>query len=67
MIRIQMRKSPGRARNFCRGLHQCRRIEFEQWRKVHPFWLRLKRRLAYYLLVRIDPNLARRQWRSLPE
>jgi cardiolipin synthase len=68
MIRIQNAQIAGDARAIFAGdLHRCRRIEFEQWRKVHPFWLRLKRRLAYYLLVRIDPNLARRQWRSLPE
>jgi cardiolipin synthase len=68
MIRIQNAQIAGDARAILDGdLQRCHRIEFEQWRKVHPFWLRLKRRLAYYLLVRIDPNLARRQWRSLRE
>jgi len=68
MIRIESREIANEAREIFAGdLNQCRRIELADWSQSHPLWLRLKRRLAYYLLVRIDPNLARRQWRSLPE
>jgi hypothetical protein len=30
-------------------------------------WQRLKQRVAWLLLVRIDPNLASRQWWTLPD
>jgi cardiolipin synthase len=68
MIRIANREIADEAREIFAGdLNQSRRIELAEWSRSHPLWLRLKRRLAYHLLVRIDPNLARRQWRSLPE
>ena len=68
MIRIENREIADEAREIFAGdLNQCRQIKLADWSKSHPFWLRLKRRLAYYLLVRIDPNLARRLWRTLPE
>ena len=31
------------------------------------FWQRMKQRWAYFLLNRIDPYVARRQWRGLPK
>jgi hypothetical protein len=31
------------------------------------FWQRLKRRWAYFLLAWIDPHVARKQWRALPD
>ena len=68
MIRIESRELVQEAREIFSGdLNQCRRVELAEWSKSHPLWLRIKRRLAYYLLVRIDPSLARRQWRALPE
>ena len=45
----------------------CRRITAEDWRRSGTFWRRLKHRWAYFLLNRLDPYLARRQWRSLPK
>jgi cardiolipin synthase len=30
-------------------------------------WMRLKEIFAYWLLARIDPDVARKQWRSMPE
>ena len=68
MLRMDHRELADEARAIFAGdLQQCHRIELAEWSQSHPLWLRLKRRLAYYLLVRIDPNLARRQWRALPE
>ena len=68
MLRIQRRELAEEARGIFAGdLTHCRRVELAAWSRAHPLWLRLKRRLAYYLLVRIDPNLARRQWLALPE
>jgi cardiolipin synthase len=48
-------------------LKNCRRITAEEWRRSHTFWQRLKRRWAYFLLNRVDPYIARWQWRSLPK
>jgi len=68
MLRIENHELADEARGIFAGdLNQCRRIGLAEWSKSHPLWLRLKRRLAHYLLVRIDPTLARRQWRTLPE
>jgi len=52
---------------FAQDLKHCRRIELEAWRKSRTLWQRLKRRAAYWLLVRIDPKLARQQWRALSD
>ena len=61
MVRIQDRKRVEEARRiFAEDLGNCRRIELSELNQSHPFWLRLKQRLAYFLLVRVDPNLARR-------
>ncbi len=48
-------------------LKNCRRVTMEDWRRAHTFWERLKQRWAYFLLSRIDPYVARRQWRDLPD
>ncbi len=48
-------------------LKHCRRVAPDQWRRSNTFWQRLKQRWAYFLLNRIDPYLARRQWRDLPD
>jgi cardiolipin synthase A/B len=39
----------------------------EQWTRQHSLWRRMKQHWAYFLLVRIDPYIARRQWRALPD
>jgi cardiolipin synthase len=68
MIRFERLDVAEEARGiFEEDLKYCRRIELEEWRKSATLWQRLKRRGAYWLLVRIDPNLARRQWRALPD
>jgi cardiolipin synthase len=68
MVRFQSGEMAEQARGiFAGNLVHCRRIEPGEWRRSHTFWQRLKRRLAYFLLVRIDPYLARRQWRALPD
>ncbi|HTY88144.1 MAG TPA: phosphatidylserine/phosphatidylglycerophosphate/cardiolipin synthase family protein [Candidatus Acidoferrum sp.] len=48
-------------------LKNCRRVTAADWRRSHSFWQRLKRRWAYFLLSRVDPYIARRQWRTLPK
>jgi cardiolipin synthase A/B len=67
MIRFQNARMAGEAREiFDDSLRHCRRIELEEWLRTRTFWARLKRRWAYFFLARIDPYVARRQWRSLP-
>jgi cardiolipin synthase len=52
---------------FTRTRQHCRPITLEQWRASRTIWRRLKQRWAYWLLVRLDPYLARWQWRTLPD
>lgn len=42
-------------------------VEPETWPRSRSFWTRLKERFAYFVLARLDPDVARRQWRDLPD
>ena len=46
---------------------QSRRVELAELKGRGTFWMRLKRRWAHFLLARVDPYIARRQWRALPD
>jgi cardiolipin synthase len=48
-------------------LAHCRKVEARVWRRSRSLWTRLKQRLALWLLARLDPWLAHRQWRALPD
>jgi cardiolipin synthase A/B len=64
MLRFENKKLVTEARAlFDRDLGFCRRIELESWRKSRTWWNKLKQRWAYFILVRIDPLIAR--WRTL--
>jgi cardiolipin synthase len=52
---------------FATVLQNCRAVKLEQWKLARTFWQRLKQRWAYFLLVRVDPYVARRQWMALPD
>jgi cardiolipin synthase A/B len=68
MVRFEQPAMAEQARAlFAESLKHCRRVTREEWRKSRTFWRRFKQRWAYWLLVRIDPYLARRQWRALPD
>jgi cardiolipin synthase len=68
MLRFQSPRMAAEARGiFCRALTHCRQIEFEAWCRSRTLWARLKRRWAFFLLARIDPYVARHQWKSLPD
>jgi cardiolipin synthase len=68
MVRIEDKKLAAQARDVLRRtLDHCHRMDFEEWRKSRSFWQRLKQRWAYFLLVRIDPFIAQRQWHALPD
>lgn len=43
----------------------CRRVNYHSWKKSHNFFYNLKVRWAYFILGRVDPMLARHQWRRL--
>jgi cardiolipin synthase len=68
LIRFAAREMADQAREvFAANLSRCRKIDIESWRKSRSLWQKLKQRLAYLLLVRVDPYLARRGWRALPD
>jgi len=48
---------------FERDLALCRRIELESWRKARSLLDRIKARLACFILARVDPFVASRQWK----
>jgi cardiolipin synthase A/B len=68
MIRFERPEMAAQARAIFAGrLTHCRQITREEWSRSRTLWRRLKQRWAYWLLVRIDPYLARRQWQALPD
>jgi len=68
MLRLENPELAAGARQiFADCLARSRRMTAVEWRRSHTFWGRLKRRWACFLLTKIDPYLARRQWRSLPK
>jgi cardiolipin synthase len=67
MVRFESQAIAARARGiFDDILEHCRQITLEEWTRGRSLWQRLRERWAYLLLVRIDPYLALRQWRTLP-
>jgi len=68
MIRFAEKEIANEARGVSTDLlKNCRRITPQEWRKSRTPLRKLREHLAYLLLVRLDPYIARRQWRSLPE
>jgi cardiolipin synthase len=47
---------------FARTLQNSRQITSDDWRFSRSLWRRLKQRLAYFLLVRMDPIIAGFHW-----
>ena len=68
MIRLADAGMTDKAREIFNGfLKHCRQVTAEDWRRSRTFWSRLKQRWAYFLLNRVDPYVARYQWRALPK
>jgi cardiolipin synthase len=68
MIRFADAGMTGKAREIFDDLRKhCRRVTAEDWSRSRTFWQRLKQRWAYFLLNRVDPYIARWQWRSLQD
>lgn len=68
MVRFQDETLAMEARLLLDDLRtQSAEIELEAWRKSRSLWQKLKERWAYLLLARMDPHIARWQWRALPD
>ena len=68
MLRFEQKAMADQARAiFSKSLASCRPITGPEWSLSRTIWRRLRQRWAYWLLVRIDPYLARRQWHGLPD
>jgi phosphatidylserine/phosphatidylglycerophosphate/cardiolipin synthase-like enzyme len=68
MIRFERKEIAGEARDvFASNLKHSRAITRDEWRSSRTLWRRIKQRWAYFVLVRLDPYIARWQWRALPD
>jgi cardiolipin synthase len=66
MLRFENRAVVSAAREiFERALKHCRPIELQQWRASQTVWQRWKNHWAHFLLTRIDPFVALRQFRTM--
>jgi cardiolipin synthase len=66
LARISDRALADEAREmFDRDLTHCLRIDRAGWKKSRNFWAKLKENWAYFVLARVDPYIARRQFRYL--
>lgn len=65
---LMLRLTDPRAVCEARGLfdamaEQAREIEWPVWRQQQSWWARLRQRLAYWLMARVDPMIAGWLWR----
>src|SRR5581483_11029382 len=68
VIRFVNQEIAQQAREVFRGcLAHSQPITLAEWTRRHSLWRRFKQHWAYFLLVRLDPYIARRQWRALPD
>jgi cardiolipin synthase len=68
MIRFTNPQMAAEAREiFGATLKHSAQIDYAVWKRSRSFWTKLKERWAYFLLARVDPHVARRQWKSLPD
>jgi len=68
MVRLQGQQVAEEARTLiARKRLYCKEVTLDSWRKGRTLWRRIKQRWAYFLLVRVDPYLARKQWTALPD
>ena len=68
MIRFESKEMAEQARQvFQADLKHSNEITPDEWRRSNSIWRRLKQHWAYFLLARMDPYIAGRQWRRLPD
>lgn len=66
LVRLQHPETAAQARElFDASRGHSIQITRESWRKARSWWSRLQQHWAYFLLVRVDPFLAHRQWRRV--
>jgi len=65
MLRLTDPTAAGAAALFAGALQHSRKIERATWKKSQTFWQRFQNHWAHFLLARIDPFVALRQFRSL--
>lgn len=68
LARMADPKLAAEARKMIAGdLARCRRIDPATWSESRSLWDKLKEDWAYIVLARLDPYLARRQWRLMQD
>ncbi|MGC3960928.1 MAG: phosphatidylserine/phosphatidylglycerophosphate/cardiolipin synthase family protein [Verrucomicrobiota bacterium] len=68
MVRFENPQMVAEAREiFTDALKHSKVVELAAWKRSRTLWTRFKERCAYYFLARIDPHVARRQWKALPD
>ena len=68
MVRFEDELMAAQAREiFASALKHSKPIQLAEWRKSRTIWMKLKQRFAYWLLMRFDTYVARRQWKNLPD
>jgi cardiolipin synthase len=68
MVRFEDAQIAKEARELYQDVQgHCRSVRLEEWRKSRTHWERLKSRWAHFILTRVDPYIARWQWRALPD
>lgn len=45
----------------------CREVLNAGWQRHRSLWIRLKQRLAHFIMARLDPWITQSQWRLLPD
>jgi cardiolipin synthase len=66
MVRMSQPAPAAEARKiFEADLQHSLRIQRSTWRKSRNFWAKLKERWAHFLVARVDPYIALKQFRSL--
>jgi cardiolipin synthase len=65
-LRLRNPKLADQARAIFAGdLPLCRRMDWTCPEVTRGFWRRLQGRLAFFILARLDPSIARYQWRGI--
>lgn len=66
MLRLEDKAAASSAREIFENiLKHSQKIELHQWQRAHTFWRHWKHHWAHFLLMRIDPLVALRQFRTI--
>ncbi len=68
MIRFEHPQMVAEAREiFADVLQHSQPVDLAAWKRSRSLWTRFKERCAYFFLARVDPHVARLQWKALPD